>query len=120
MPLVVVIVAYPLWMKIRESFLFKRRAFLGGAIREEALTRRLLSALILSALLLAMATRLNASHWGVLMVDALVMTGLYRFFLRRLASQVKPGYSVLQSAGGRCLWPILDCWPLPSSYSISS
>lgn len=102
MPLLVVLMAYPLWLTTRESFLFKRRALLAGAIREEALTRRLLwggqigaailvvPALVLATLLLAMATRLNAWQWGVLLVDALVMTGLYRFFQRRAASQVKP------------------------------
>lgn len=102
MPWLVVLMAYPLWLTTRESFLFKRRALLSGAIREEALTRRLLwgghlgaallvvPALVLATVLLAMATRLNAWQWGVLLVDALVMTGLYRVFQRRLESQVKP------------------------------
>lgn len=114
MPLLVVLMAYPLWLTTRESLLFKRRALLSGACREEAQLRRLFwhkpvgaailvfPALGMAALLLAMATRLNAWHWGVLMVDALVITGLYRFFQRRLASQVKPDLLGVAVRG----WPL--------------
>jgi len=114
MTLPVLLLAYPLWLTSRESALFKRRILLSGAIREEALTRRLfwggqlgaailvVPALILALLLLAMAARLSAWQWAVLILDALVVTGLYRFFQRRAASQVRPEMLGIAVRG----WPL--------------
>lgn len=114
MPLLVVLLAYPLWLTTRESFLFKRRVLLSGAMHEEALTRRLfwgghlgaailvVPALVLAALLLVMATRLSAQQWMVLMVDASVVTAVYRFFQRRVTGQVKPEWLGVVVRG----WPL--------------
>ena len=101
-PLLVALLANPLWLSARESFLFKRRALLAGSTYETAPARRLLwsgnlsvalrviPAVVLAVLLLAMSTRLSAPQWGILILDALFVTGLYRLFQHQAASQVKP------------------------------
>jgi hypothetical protein len=100
--ILIAVVAYPVWLAQRESFLFDRRILLTGATREKSLSRgllwggrfgsglRVITALVLSALLLALSVRLSALHWVVLLADAIILALLYRFFQRHAASQVHP------------------------------
>ena len=100
LPLLICVLAYPMWLGLRESFLFKRRLMLRGATPEDSTARRffwqghlgasllVIPALILSALLLALSVRLTAAHWAILVADAVLVALLYGVFQRSVASQV--------------------------------
>jgi hypothetical protein len=101
-PMIVVLLAYPIWTAQRESFLFKRRVALLGAVHEHSQTRQLLwnghlgvilhipLALGFAALLLALSVNLSALHWLVLFTDAVILAVGYGYLRRKVASQVRP------------------------------
>lgn len=112
--LMVPILAYPLWLSLRESFVFNRRLLLAGVTPDGCLTRRwfwsgqlgvilrIPQALVMAALLLTLTLRLDAQQWAILMGDALVFALLYRVLERRSASQVHPRVRGIVVRG----WPL--------------
>ncbi len=117
LPLPVLVVAYPLWVALREAFLLKRRSLLAATTWDDSLARHLLwggqigsvllifPALGFAALLLAYGTRLTAAEWTLLFADAVVLALLYHLYQRRLARQVRP----------EVLGVVVRRWPLWST-----
>lgn len=109
-----VLLAYPLWLALNESFLFDRRLLLTGATPEGCLARRwfwggrlggilrIPLAFAMAMLLLALSLGLKAHQWALLLADALVLTVLYRFIQASAASEVHP----------HMLGPWVRGWPL--------
>ncbi len=101
-PVAVVVLAYPIWVGIRESSLFNRRMILQGATLEDASIRRLMwpgtigsilriiPALAFAALLLASGTLLGFQAWGLVFADALLLVLLHQGMQRLWAGQVRP------------------------------
>lgn len=114
LPVLIAVLAYPLWFGLHESFLFKRRLILRGATPDDAAARRLfwngylgaallvVPALVFSALLLVLSASLTAAQWAVLGADALLVGLLYALFRRQIASQVH----------GDMLGVVVRSWPL--------
>ncbi len=102
LPLPVLVLAYPLWLALSESFLYQRRLILTGATVEGCLTRRMLwrgrlgtalrviPALVFALLLLALGIRLTAPEWTLLFADGVFLAVLYHQYQRRARSQVHP------------------------------
>lgn len=98
----VLVLAYPLWLALSESFLYQRRLILTGATVEGCLTRRMLwrgrlgtalrviPALVFALLLLALGIRLTAPEWTLLFADGVFLAVLYHQYQRRARSQVHP------------------------------
>jgi hypothetical protein len=101
-PVLVVAVAVPLWLTLCETFLFDRRILLAGATPEGSGARKLLwkggvgaglrviPAVVMAALLLALSVRLGAAEWAVLVGDTIVLALFYRLFQRQAQGQVHP------------------------------
>lgn len=101
-PVAVVVLAYPIWVGMRESSLFNRRMILQGATLEDASVRRLmwpgtigsilriLPALAFAALLLAGGTLLEFPEWTLVFADALLLVLLQQGMQRFWAGQVRP------------------------------
>ena len=108
------LMAAPIWLALRESALFNRRALLQGATHAESRVRRLLwnghltSAFLLvfavglTTLLLAMGTLLNAIQWAVLFASMLLLPWLYQGFRRRLMPEVNADVLDIVARG----WPL--------------
>lgn len=98
----VLVLAYPIWRSMNESFLFRRRVVLTGSTHADSHLRRWLwpgrigsvvlvvRALVLAAGLLAMAVFISVWHWLVLWVDALVITVMYYALRHHSRGEVHP------------------------------
>lgn len=108
------LIAAPLWLALRESALFSRRALLEGATNAESRVRSLLwsghltSAVLLvfaiglTALLLAMSTLLSATQWLVLFASLLLLPWLYTGLRRHQKTDLRPEALGIVTRG----WPL--------------
>ncbi|MBK1620171.1 hypothetical protein CKO42_17335 [Lamprobacter modestohalophilus] len=111
-----ILIAVPIWLALRESALFSRRALLHGSTSAESRLRSLLwqghltsgvllvVAIAFSASLLALGTLLSAIQWGVLLANLLLLPWIYQGVRRRLQSEVRPEVLDIVTRGWSLFW----------------
>ncbi|MEA3643333.1 MAG: hypothetical protein VBE63_25855 [Lamprobacter sp.] len=109
-----ILIAAPIWLALRESALFNRRALLDGATHADSRVRGLLwqghlssalllvGAISLTTVLLAMGTLLSATQWLAVFASLLLLPWLYTALRRYQKADLRPEALGIVTRG----WPL--------------